>query len=501
MPTVYEILGVEPSSTFQELKKAYYRRAIILHPDKNKAEDTTEQFKELQTAWLRVDNAEKAQKYFNAFEHYPSDKKPDFQEDILSGNGADFNWNDWPTGSASSSSSSSGPSFSAPGRDAPVFGEPTEGVRVYRDDVADLFIPLPLTKKFVETITPDTFQNPALFSMIAELLNEYLMDLGSQAGVSEQEALDIINQHSQRNAHIIVRAHVYFRDLLDDRVSETDMNPASLSAKNNKYLYVFKGTQFVEDSIFSIKPVTFGAYTGTYRDHKSIWNLVQHWPELYVNPLSKFSDIYTTFLTSQEGLITRKNRLELDDSKIQDPIPPLDEMDTEQPGEPTPKELQIENEVPSASETRVKEIEEELNLVESSEEAAAIGVIDSLIRISKEYLNHLNQSKDKSELLHIKKSAVHNLILCLENKDQLPNGRLEAFKNTLLETKESIQKHRDPSWQRFIRDCLEFLSSLVNGLGFYQAATNPSPQFFKPSHGERFMEDVSEVMNNNLLNN
>ena len=121
------------------------------------------------SVFLKFILANKAQKYYDAYEKYPSDTKPDFKQDILSGNFADVDWNDWPSSYSSGSSSSSGSSFSAPRRDTPVFEEPTEGLRVYRDDVADLFIPLPLTPKFVETLTPETFQNPAPFSMIAEL--------------------------------------------------------------------------------------------------------------------------------------------------------------------------------------------------------------------------------------------------------------------------------------------------------------------------------------------
>ncbi|MBL7478393.1 J domain-containing protein [Legionella bononiensis] len=565
MPTVYEILGVEPTSTFQKLKKAYYRRAIILHPDKNKGEDTTERFKELQSAWLHIDSPDKAQKYYDAYEQYPSDKKPNFNEDILRGNFADFDWNDWPSSSSSSnsssSSSSSGPSFSAPGRDTPVFEEPTEGVRIYRDDVADLFIPLALPRKFVETLTPATFQNPALFSMIADLLNEHFMNEGSQVGVSEEEALDIINQHSQRQAHIIVRANVHFRDMLDDRISEMDMNSYTLNSKSGKYLYVFKGTKFVEDTIFSIKPVSLGSYMETIRDESIVLKMMKHWPEFYVHPISKITDLLWTPLTSKAGLIIRQNRLELAGEKVSDLIAPMDDkpslvssihensdsethskqsttketlseqnsilglldeksvkeqselVNAQQPIEPVNQDLQIETEGHTVSETRINEVEEdliqqkqvkqtpiiqneyeELKVLRSNEEASDIELIDSLSKISKEYLNHLNQSKDNSELLHTKKSAVCDLILFLEDNQKLPKERLAEFHHSLEETKEIIKEHRDPIWQRFMRDCIRILSLVFSGVGFFRMATGQSPQFFKPSHGERFIEDVSEKM-------
>ncbi|KTD46202.1 J domain-containing protein [Legionella quateirensis] len=564
MPTLYEVLGVEPSSTFQELKKAYYRKAIILHPDKNKDEDTTERFKALQNAWAHIDSPDKAQKYYDAYERYPSDKKPDFNEDIVKENFADFDWND----RSSSYSSSPGPSFSAPRRDTPVFEEPTEGLRVYRDDVADLFIPVPLPKQFVDTLSPETFQNPALFSRVADLLNEHFMNSGAQVGVSEKEALDIINQHSQRSAHIIVRVHVHFRDMMDDRISEKNMNDYRLNAKRGKYLYVFKGTQFVEDSIFSIKPVTIGDYTDTLRDQDSIWSIMLHWPELYVHPLSDAKDIFTIPLTSQAGLITRQNRLELDGAKVVDLIAAQDDkvrlvssvhetsdsgtqlkqgtteeiileqssileqfneesvkeqselVPVEQPLESIYKELQIESQVHSVSEARINEVEEELNhqrhvkqtpliqsehedlkILQGNEDASAIATIDSLIKISKEYLYHLNQSHDKSRLLHLKKSAICDLILCLKDNEKLPKERLVAFHNTLEGTKETIKEHRDPLWQRFMRDSIRFLSLVFSGVGFFRMATGQSPQFFKPSHGEEFIEDVSKKMSNTFFTN
>ncbi len=43
----YEILGVSKESTEAEIKKAYRKLAMQFHPDKNKASDAEEKFKEI----------------------------------------------------------------------------------------------------------------------------------------------------------------------------------------------------------------------------------------------------------------------------------------------------------------------------------------------------------------------------------------------------------------------------------------------------------------------
>ncbi|KTD55312.1 hypothetical protein [Legionella quateirensis] len=137
-------------------------------------------------------------------------------------------------------------------------------------------------------------------------------------------------------------------------------------------------------------------------------------------------------------------------------------------------------------------LRKELNAYRSSEERAAIVTIDTLLKRTNEYFNRLNKSKDKSELFNTKKNAVKDLIDCLEDTNKLPTEQLASFKSKLLDTQDKIKEHRDPLWQRFMRDCARIIALLVSGVGFYRMATGQAPQFFKPSHGEHFVDDVSD---------
>jgi DnaJ family protein A protein 2 len=60
---LYEILGVAPTATVDEIKKAYRKLAVKCHPDKNKSEEAADQFKEITAAYEILSDQEKRELY------------------------------------------------------------------------------------------------------------------------------------------------------------------------------------------------------------------------------------------------------------------------------------------------------------------------------------------------------------------------------------------------------------------------------------------------------
>jgi molecular chaperone DnaJ len=63
MSDLYKILGIEKNSDDETIKKAFKKLAIQFHPDKNKAPDAEEKFKEIQNAYSILSDPEKRKVY------------------------------------------------------------------------------------------------------------------------------------------------------------------------------------------------------------------------------------------------------------------------------------------------------------------------------------------------------------------------------------------------------------------------------------------------------
>ncbi|KKU87860.1 MAG: Chaperone protein DnaJ [Candidatus Gottesmanbacteria bacterium GW2011_GWA2_47_9] len=59
----YEILGVSKSASADELKKAYRKLALEWHPDRNKAANANEKFKEINEAYAVLSDPKKKETY------------------------------------------------------------------------------------------------------------------------------------------------------------------------------------------------------------------------------------------------------------------------------------------------------------------------------------------------------------------------------------------------------------------------------------------------------
>jgi molecular chaperone DnaJ len=83
----YEVLGVQKNSSKDEIKDAYRKLAMQYHPDRNKAPEAEEKFKEISEAYAVLSDDQKRQKY-DTLGHQGFEQQYT-EEDIF--RGADFN--------------------------------------------------------------------------------------------------------------------------------------------------------------------------------------------------------------------------------------------------------------------------------------------------------------------------------------------------------------------------------------------------------------------------
>lgn len=80
----YEVLGLTKSASPEEIKAAYRKLALQYHPDRNKAADAEEKFKEINEAYQVLSNAEK-KKAYDQFGHAAFDPASGFGSNPFTG--------------------------------------------------------------------------------------------------------------------------------------------------------------------------------------------------------------------------------------------------------------------------------------------------------------------------------------------------------------------------------------------------------------------------------
>ena len=71
----YEILGVSPSASLTDIKKAYHKLSKIYHPDKNRSNDASEKFKTINNAYNTLKEYHGEHSSFSKYKHSNQQKK------------------------------------------------------------------------------------------------------------------------------------------------------------------------------------------------------------------------------------------------------------------------------------------------------------------------------------------------------------------------------------------------------------------------------------------
>ncbi len=91
-PTHYDLLGIKPAATAEEIRRAYRKHAAKLHPDKNPAPDAQQKFAALAAAYETLSDKSRRRAYDASLERARRPKRePDDDEPIV-GSPAHYTW-------------------------------------------------------------------------------------------------------------------------------------------------------------------------------------------------------------------------------------------------------------------------------------------------------------------------------------------------------------------------------------------------------------------------
>lgn len=168
----------------------------------------------------------------------------------------------------------------------------------------DVFIPLPVPSPELEKFSVECFE-PNIFDTIAKELTNYLAFniipfalSDRQVGVTEAEALCIMNLHKHREAMIIVKVRMSSANI-DDRMTESQKNGGNLCYQM-AYHWAKAKTQFSAKDILEFRPVSINEYGNSRAAFESMEALEKNWPKYYVVNGIKIDAGYRGLITNPE---------------------------------------------------------------------------------------------------------------------------------------------------------------------------------------------------------
>ncbi len=267
MPSVFEILEINPTTDFEVVKKAYRKMIRAVHPDKwNTASEEVrnqkeELAKQVTSAFELVNDEEKLQRYF-------TNQTPVF----VAANPADSD--DIPTDLRVNSSA----------------------IRKKRTGpVVTVFIPVPVNYQTPDSrahyISPKAKNNTDIdWGRLAKAIEELFKEMPRQVGIDWLEAKKVLEQHSFSSPYIIAEVSVPLDAFLSDaKFSEQDFYPRTvLNARNEDYFWLRQGICIRKESIKSISHPAMILFCSWRHDRSD------QWPEnvkKFINPSHKTPEL------------------------------------------------------------------------------------------------------------------------------------------------------------------------------------------------------------------
>lgn len=148
------------------------------------------------------------------------------------------------------------------------------------------------------------------------------------------------------------------------------------------------------------------------------------------------------------------------------------------------------------STAKSQELDQDPQSWQSKEEQIALIKVYQLHKKINQYYTHLTEvlaESPKDKKVGAKLERITAMKSDLEKENILPSKRIETFKKQLNRTKDQLEDHRDPMWTRVLRDCLRILALTFSGIAIYRTLTGQPVNFFKPSHGQCFVEEALHI--------